>query len=82
MPVLAVGAAFAFHAGQLSQAPPFMQRYGLEWLYRLTREPKRLWRRYCWLNPYYLWLLFLQKTGLRKFKSDDTVPPSGEMLYG
>ena len=82
MPVLAVGAAFAFHAGQLSQAPSWMQRVGLEWLFRFSREPRRLWRRYCYLNPYYLWLLFLQKTGLRRFETNDTVPPSGEVLYG
>ena len=82
MPVLAVGAAFAFHAGQLAQAPPLMQRCGLEWLFRLSREPRRLWKRYCYLNPYYLWLLSLQKTGLRKFDPDDTAEPSGEILYG
>ena len=82
MPVLAVGAAFAFHAGQLRQAPPWMQRLGLEWLYRLSREPRRLWRRYCLLNPYYLALLLLQKTGLRRFDSGDTVAPSAEILYG
>ena len=82
MPVLAVGAAFAFHAGQLDQAPPMMQRFGLEWLYRLTKEPKRLWRRYCFLNPYYLWLLALQKTGLKKFDTKNTSPPTTEILYG
>ena len=82
MPVVAVGAAFAFHAGQLAQAPEFMQKTGLEWLFRLTREPKRLWRRYCYLNPYYLWLLLLQKTGFRKFSADDSIPPGREMLYG
>lgn len=82
MPVLAVGAAFAFHAGQLAQAPPTMQRMGLEWLYRLAREPKRLWRRYCYLNPYYLWLLFLQKTRLKRFDADNTIPPSTEIHYG
>ncbi|MGI9515610.1 MAG: WecB/TagA/CpsF family glycosyltransferase [Pirellulaceae bacterium] len=82
MPVLAVGAAFAFHAGQLAQAPPVMQRFGLEWLYRLSREPRRLWKRYCYLNPYYLWLLSLQKSGLRKFDPDNTAAPSSEILYG
>ncbi|MCC5847509.1 MAG: WecB/TagA/CpsF family glycosyltransferase [Verrucomicrobia bacterium] len=61
MPILAVGAAFDFHAGSLSQAPSWMQRAGLEWLYRLTREPKRLWRRYLVLNPWYLCLILRQK---------------------
>ncbi|MFV1966746.1 MAG: WecB/TagA/CpsF family glycosyltransferase, partial [Pirellulaceae bacterium] len=46
MPLLAVGAAFNFHAGLLAQAPPLMQRVGLEWLFRLIREPRRLWKRY------------------------------------
>lgn len=82
MPVLAVGAAFAFHAGKLAQAPPWMQRLGLEWLYRLIREPRRLWRRYCYLNPWYLWLVFLQKTGWKRFELDNTTPPNGEVLYG
>ncbi len=82
MPVLAVGAAFAFHSGQLPQAPGIMQRLGLEWLYRLVREPRRLWRRYCFLNPYYLWLLALQKTGLKHFDPGNTDPPAREILYG
>jgi N-acetylglucosaminyldiphosphoundecaprenol N-acetyl-beta-D-mannosaminyltransferase len=49
--LVGVGAAFDFHAGIVSQAPSWMQRNGLEWLYRLTREPKRLWRRYASQNP-------------------------------
>ena len=46
-----VGAAFDFHAGLVSQAPPWMQRNGLEWTYRLSHEPRRLWRRYARYNP-------------------------------
>jgi len=54
-PLLAgVGAAFDFHAGLVSQAPPWMQRSGLEWAYRLSREPRRLWRRYARYNPRFL----------------------------
>jgi N-acetylglucosaminyldiphosphoundecaprenol N-acetyl-beta-D-mannosaminyltransferase len=49
--IAAVGAAFDFHAGTLPQAPPWMQRAGLEWSYRLAREPRRLWRRYARYNP-------------------------------
>ncbi len=82
MPVLAVGAAFNFHAGELSQAPELLQRFGLEWLFRLCKEPRRLWRRYLFLNPYYLALLFAQKTGLKKFDTQDTTNPEGEVLYG
>src|SRR4051812_12160014 len=51
-PVLVgVGAAFDFHAGLIPQAPSWMQSAGLEWLFRLSREPRRLWRRYLTYNP-------------------------------
>jgi N-acetylglucosaminyldiphosphoundecaprenol N-acetyl-beta-D-mannosaminyltransferase len=46
-----VGAAFDMHAGNLRQAPRWMQRSGLEWLFRLASEPRRLWRRYAVNNP-------------------------------
>jgi N-acetylglucosaminyldiphosphoundecaprenol N-acetyl-beta-D-mannosaminyltransferase len=49
--LVGVGAAFDFHAGLVPQAPPWMQRSGLEWTYRLAREPRRLWRRYARYNP-------------------------------
>ena len=51
---LAVGAAFDFLAGTVSQAPEWMQRSGLEWTYRLAHEPKRLGKRYLWGNPRFL----------------------------
>jgi N-acetylglucosaminyldiphosphoundecaprenol N-acetyl-beta-D-mannosaminyltransferase len=82
MPLVAVGAAFAFHAGLLEQAPPWMQRNGLEWLFRLTREPKRLWRRYVYLNPAFLTLLALQWLGLYKARTDQGVKPNDELLFG
>jgi N-acetylglucosaminyldiphosphoundecaprenol N-acetyl-beta-D-mannosaminyltransferase len=51
-PVLVgVGAAFDFHAGLVPQAPDWMQRFGLEWVFRLAQEPRRLWRRYLRYNP-------------------------------
>ena len=51
-PVLVgVGAAFDFHAGLVAQAPPWMQRVGLEWAFRVAHEPRRLWRRYARYNP-------------------------------
>ena len=65
MPLLAVGAAFDFHAGTLPQAPPWMQKNGLEWLYRLVQEPGRLWRRYMILNPLYLTGIGLQRFSIR-----------------
>jgi len=52
--MIAVGAAFDFHAGTLPQAPKILQDYGLEWLFRLVNEPKRLWRRYLILNPLFV----------------------------
>jgi N-acetylglucosaminyldiphosphoundecaprenol N-acetyl-beta-D-mannosaminyltransferase len=52
--LVGVGAAFDFHAGIVSQAPRWMQRSGLEWSYRLAREPRRLWRRYAHQNPRFL----------------------------
>jgi N-acetylglucosaminyldiphosphoundecaprenol N-acetyl-beta-D-mannosaminyltransferase len=49
--LVGVGAAFDFHAGLVPQAPGWMQQNGLEWTYRLSREPRRLWRRYARYNP-------------------------------
>ena len=51
---LCVGAAFDFHAGRVSQAPAWMQRRGLEWLYRLAKEPRRLWKRYLVTNSLFV----------------------------
>ena len=53
----AIGAAFAFHAGMVSQAPAWMQKRGLEWLYRFVAEPRRLWKRYVVYNTLFLWYL-------------------------
>lgn len=53
---LAVGAAFDFSAGSLERAPEWMARIGLEWLFRLMAEPKRLWRRYLIGNPQFVWM--------------------------
>jgi N-acetylglucosaminyldiphosphoundecaprenol N-acetyl-beta-D-mannosaminyltransferase len=74
-PVLAVGAAFDFHAGLLRQAPNWMQDRGLEWLFRLCAEPRRLWRRYLYLNPLFLLLICRQKLGFLPRQTDQTPPP-------
>ena len=50
-----IGAAFAFHAGEVSQAPAFLQKFGLEWAYRIAAEPRRLFRRYFTYNSLFLW---------------------------
>lgn len=82
MPLLAVGAAFSFHAGELKQAYPWMQRVGLEWLYRLGKEPLRLWKRYVFLNPAYVTLLGLQALRIKSLKPDHGQKPTEEILYG
>jgi exopolysaccharide biosynthesis WecB/TagA/CpsF family protein len=82
MPLLAVGAAFNFIAGELPQAPKWLQDRGLEWAYRLVAEPRRLWRRYLLLNPLYLSLLAMQMTRVRRFDPTDADPPVEPILYG
>lgn len=76
MPMLAVGAAFPFIAGSLPQAPGWMQSRGLEWLFRLAVEPKRLWKRYLLLNPLYLAMVSLQLCG-RQFPHHGVPPHEG-----
>ena len=58
--MLGVGAAFDFLAGNKAQAPRWMQDRGLEWLFRLACEPRRLWWRYVWHNPRFVVLFALQ----------------------
>lgn len=58
--MMGVGAAFDFHSGTVSQAPRWMMKCGLEWLYRLGREPQRLWQRYLFNNPAFMILFFWQ----------------------
>jgi N-acetylglucosaminyldiphosphoundecaprenol N-acetyl-beta-D-mannosaminyltransferase len=67
VPVLiGVGAAFDFHSGHKRQAPRWMQRNGLEWLFRVLSEPRRLWRRYLINIPRFAWYLALDRLGLRR----------------
>lgn len=58
--LVGVGAAFDFLSGTVRQAPHWMQRAGLEWLYRLVSDPRRLWRRYLFNNPRFLVLIARQ----------------------
>ena len=58
--MLGVGAAFDFLAGRKRQAPKLLQRLGLEWLFRLLNEPRRLWRRYLYRNPRFVVLFMMQ----------------------
>ena len=65
--LVGVGAAFDFFTGRQRQAPRWMQRSGLEWLFRLASQPGRLWRRYLLYNPKFLWQISLQLAGLRRY---------------
>ncbi len=69
VPVLVgVGAAFDFHTGRVAQAPRWMRENGLEWLFRLGSEPRRLWRRYLINGSEFAWLVLLELMGWRKFE--------------
>ena len=65
--LIGVGAAFDFLSGRKPQAPRWMQRAGLEWLFRLLTEPRRLWRRYLVNNPLFVMLVLAQALGLRRY---------------
>ena len=62
--MLGVGAAFDFNCGRTRQAPSWMREHGLEWLFRLSTEPKRLWRRYLVTIPKAAGLVLLELLGL------------------
>ena len=63
--MLGVGASFDFFAGNVKESPEWLGRLGLEWLFRLTQEPRRLWRRYLILNPRFTWLALRQLVSKR-----------------
>ncbi len=68
VPVMAaVGAAFDFHAGRISQAPPWMQERGLEWTYRIAQAPRRLLPRYLYYNPAFL-MAFTRQLARERFR--------------
>jgi N-acetylglucosaminyldiphosphoundecaprenol N-acetyl-beta-D-mannosaminyltransferase len=70
--MVASGAAFDFFSDRIAQAPIFIQRSGFEWLFRLTQDPKRLWKRYTVYNAIFLWNFLLQILHLKKFERIDT----------
>lgn len=70
--MLGVGASFDFYAGNIKESPEWMGKLGLEWLYRLTQEPKRLWKRYIILNPRFMGLAMLQLTGFKNFEKNSS----------
>jgi N-acetylglucosaminyldiphosphoundecaprenol N-acetyl-beta-D-mannosaminyltransferase len=65
--LLGVGAAFDYNTGRIDRAPPWMQSAGLEWFFRISQDPKRLWKRYARSNPLFLYYLACEKLGLRNF---------------
>jgi N-acetylglucosaminyldiphosphoundecaprenol N-acetyl-beta-D-mannosaminyltransferase len=65
--LIGVGAAFDFHTGRIAQAPPWMRDHGLEWFFRLSREPRRLWQRYLIYGTQFVVLVLLESLGLKKF---------------
>jgi exopolysaccharide biosynthesis WecB/TagA/CpsF family protein len=67
-PMMAIGAAFDFFAGNIKPAPVWMQHCGLEWLYRLIQEPKKLWKRYLTTNSHFIFLFLIHKLGLKKIE--------------
>lgn len=80
-PVVAVGAAFDFHAGTLSQAPAWMQDRGLEWLYRFMHEPRRLFHRYMVLNPLFCFKVARQWMSPKSFATEADPAPAGRINY-
>jgi len=73
--LIGVGAAFNFHAGLVKRAPIWMQKGGLEWLFRLSKEPRRLWRRYLKNNPLFVLSIVQQALGLKHYEDDWKVAP-------
>jgi len=67
---IACGATFDFFGGRVKRAPRFIQRSGFEWMYRLSKDFKRLWKRYTIINIVFMWNFGLQLLKLRKFDSE------------
>ncbi len=82
MPVLAVGAAFDYHAGLLKEPPRWVQRGGMQWSYRLLQDPKRLWYRYTVLNARYLSKVLMQRLKLRSYDTDGPVAVPTPLRHG
>jgi N-acetylglucosaminyldiphosphoundecaprenol N-acetyl-beta-D-mannosaminyltransferase len=69
--MLGVGAAFDFHAGNKPQAPTWMQTIGMEWLFRLLHEPRRLAKRYLYHNPRFMMLALLELLGILNLDKEE-----------
>jgi N-acetylglucosaminyldiphosphoundecaprenol N-acetyl-beta-D-mannosaminyltransferase len=65
--MIGVGAAFLFHTGAIQDSPKWVKHAGLQWLHRLLQEPSRLWKRYLWNNPRFVFWALLQLMGLKQY---------------
>jgi N-acetylglucosaminyldiphosphoundecaprenol N-acetyl-beta-D-mannosaminyltransferase len=72
--MLGVGAAFDIHTGRTKDAPQWMKRSGLQWLFRMLQEPRRLARRYLINNPLFIYQMSLQLLGLRHYRVESDRP--------
>lgn len=68
--LIGVGAAFDFNSNSKKRAPLWMQNRGLEWLFRLSTEPRRLWKRYLRNNPLFMFLAIRQALGLKRYPEE------------
>ncbi len=75
---MGVGGLFDFYSGRIRRAPPWMREIGMEWVYRLLQEPRRMWRRYIIGNPVFLYRVWLQKRRPERFDS----PPDDDRRSG
>jgi N-acetylglucosaminyldiphosphoundecaprenol N-acetyl-beta-D-mannosaminyltransferase len=82
MPVIAVGAAFDYHSGNLREPPMLFQRFGLQWLYRLVQDPRRLWKRYLFTNSQFVALFLAQWLHVWHPTLIDNDRPATDMRFG
>lgn len=81
LPVLAVGAAFDYHSGMRKEPPLWIQRAGIQWLWRLAEEPGRLWKRYLRTNPAFVVRVAMQRLGLSRPSPETVREPAAELGY-
>lgn len=72
--LIGVGAAFDYHANTIKRSPKFLQKYGLEWLFRLFMEPKRLWRRYLYTNSMFIFKIIPIIISAKLYPNNQTKP--------
>jgi len=78
--VCCIGAVFDFYAGNINRAPQWMISLGLEWFYRLVKEPKRMWRRYLIGNTKFIWSITRETFNEIRTKTNEENPLNGDLL--